>query len=116
MRFTDGEKVREIREKLGLSKVEFARLLGISPATLSRIESGEQEVPSRVAAQLEILEKSLQIDPEAARRAYLFGDQEAFTALRAKGFSINPWLLLGFGIVGLLALFALSKEEEKEED
>ncbi len=74
MQFRDGDKVREIREKLGLSKAEFSRLLGISPATLGRIEGGEQEVPPKVAAQLEILERSLEIDPEAARKAYILGD------------------------------------------
>ncbi len=34
-------RIKELREAQGLSQVELARLAGIRPATLSRIETGK---------------------------------------------------------------------------
>ena len=45
-------KVRKIREAKMLSKAELARLAGISPLTLDRIEKGKQ---CRLATQRKIL-------------------------------------------------------------
>ncbi|MEM8669468.1 MAG: helix-turn-helix transcriptional regulator [Planctomycetota bacterium] len=47
---TDGERLRELRLKNGLSQAEVAAKCGVSPSTLSRIERGKsQYVSQRVA-------------------------------------------------------------------
>ena len=38
------EKIIEIRQKKRLSQAEFSKILKITPATLGRIERGQQEV------------------------------------------------------------------------
>lgn len=40
-----GEEMREIRERLGLSQVEFARKLGLSESTVIRHEKGRSRIP-----------------------------------------------------------------------
>ena len=41
-----GEEIAKAREKASLSQRQLAKLIGISNAELSKIESGEREIPN----------------------------------------------------------------------
>ncbi len=47
-----GRKIKELREKWGLSQKDFASLLGISTMTLSRYEKGEREPTAELLKKL----------------------------------------------------------------
>jgi transcriptional regulator with XRE-family HTH domain len=47
-----GERVRELRTGRGLSQVKLARACGITPAHLSRVESGSRDPSARLLARL----------------------------------------------------------------
>ncbi len=46
MRETAGQRIKRAREAAGLNKSELAVILGVSPSTLSEVESGETKLPS----------------------------------------------------------------------
>ncbi len=55
-----GDTLRQIRKRLGLTQVAFAKQLGIHPNSLARMERGElgmREPVARLARLLETLEK-----------------------------------------------------------
>ena len=58
-------QVREIREKVGLSQGQFARLIGVSKRTLENWEQGRRHPTGPAKALLKIVE----IDPEGAIKA-----------------------------------------------
>src|SRR5580692_2484177 len=53
-----GERLRELRRRLGLSQEQLARRLGVSFATVNRWESGRTQISARSAAALAELEAS----------------------------------------------------------
>jgi putative transcriptional regulator len=57
--------VRAIREKAGLSQVEFANRYGFSNRTLQQWEQGRQRPDSAVRAYLLVIDR----EPDAVRRA-----------------------------------------------
>lgn len=48
----DGEKFRAIRLWKGMTQQEFADLLGVSVATVARIETGSLDVSPRIRAKI----------------------------------------------------------------
>lgn len=56
-----GTQIREARTALGMSQAELARLSGVDPRTVRRIESGESEYPAKAG----LLQKTLRIGPYA---------------------------------------------------
>ena len=58
-------QVKEIREKVGLSQGQFARLIGVSKRTLENWEQGRRHPTGPAKALLKIVE----IDPERALKA-----------------------------------------------
>jgi transcriptional regulator with XRE-family HTH domain len=59
-----GERLREMREALGLTQLELAEALRVTDRSIRRYEAGTTTIPSDVVLQM----KQLGIDP-----AYLFG-------------------------------------------
>src|ERR1700721_1290395 len=57
-----GERLRELRRRLGLSQEQLARRLGVSFATVNRWESGRTQISARSAAALAELEGSAAAD------------------------------------------------------
>lgn len=62
-----GDKVRRIREDLSLSQRELAKLAGVSPATILKIEQGGVERPHpstvrKLAAALDVAPRDLRAD------------------------------------------------------
>ena len=47
---TFGERLKRERQKRGYSARQLARLAGVPPATIVKVESGEREYPSLPAA------------------------------------------------------------------
>ncbi|HQP00141.1 MAG TPA: helix-turn-helix transcriptional regulator, partial [Caldisericia bacterium] len=62
------DKIIELREKLGISRTEFAAKIGVSAAYIHILESGKQDVTLRV---LESISKSFNIP-----LSYFFEDFE----------------------------------------
>jgi predicted ATPase/DNA-binding CsgD family transcriptional regulator/DNA-binding XRE family transcriptional regulator len=60
-----GERLRELRRRLGLSQEQLARRLGVSFATVNRWESGRTQISARSAAALAELEASAATDDDA---------------------------------------------------
>ena len=58
-------EVKAIREKTGLSQIQFARLIGVSKRTLENWEQGRRHPTGPAKALLKILD----VDPEGAVRA-----------------------------------------------
>lgn len=52
---TDAPWLRATREQLGLSQAELAAALGLTQASVSRMEAGEQPVTRRTRLQVEAL-------------------------------------------------------------
>ena len=76
-----GEKIANAREKANLSQRKLAKLIGISNAELSKIESGEREIPNP-----RILRKmSKYIDLNYYEMLNIIG-------LGAKGTPLNPFI------------------------
>ena len=50
-----GADIKEIRESFGLSQVKFAKLGGWSRQYLWKLEKGEKNIGSKVAAKIEII-------------------------------------------------------------
>ena len=61
-----GERLRELRRRLGLSQEQLARRLGVSFATVNRWESGRTQISARSAAALAELEASAADDDKPA--------------------------------------------------
>lgn len=57
--------IKAARRKVGLSRDDFARMFGLSPATLRKWENGEREPTGPARALLTIIAR----EPEAALRA-----------------------------------------------
>ena len=76
-----GEEIAKARENANLSQRQLAKLIGISNAELSKIESGEREVPNP-----RILRKmSKHIDLNYYEMLHIIG-------LGAKGTPLNPFI------------------------
>ncbi len=76
-----GEEIAKAREIAGLSQRQLAKLIGISNAELSKIESGEREVPNP-----RILRKmSKHINLNYYKMLHIIG-------LGAKGTPLNPFI------------------------
>ena len=76
-----GEEIAKAREKASLSQRQLAKLIGISNAELSKIESGEREIPNP-----KILRKmSKHIDLNYYEMLRIIG-------LGAKGTPLNPFI------------------------
>ena len=56
---------KAIRQRLGLSQIEFARLYGISPRLLQEWEQGRRQPEGAVRAYLTVIDRN----PEAVRNA-----------------------------------------------
>ncbi len=65
---TIGRKVGELREKLGITTTQLAKLVGISQAQISRLENGKQGFRSKT---LERIARALDVKP-----MYFFIEQE----------------------------------------
>src|SRR5580693_2291588 len=57
-----GERLRDLRRRLGLSQEQLARRLGVSFATVNRWESGRTQISARSLAALAELEASAVVD------------------------------------------------------
>ena len=57
-----GERLRELRRRLGLSQEQLARRLGVSFATVNRWESGRTQISAKSQAALAELEASAVVD------------------------------------------------------
>ena len=64
-----GERLRELRRRLGLSQEQLARRLGVSFATVNRWESGRTQISARSAAALAELEASAAAADDASTDA-----------------------------------------------
>ncbi len=62
----ESNKVRELREKLMMSKAELARKAGLSVLTIDRVEKG---FPCRLDTKRKILE-ALDLGPKARERVF----------------------------------------------
>ncbi len=60
---TFGQRIRELRDDLGLSQSELARLVGLGVATISGLELGTQ----RSTAKIDLLAGALKTSPEYLR-------------------------------------------------
>jgi len=51
------DELKKRRERLGLNQAELAELIGVTPTTISRYETGLVPVPQGMSLMLEALEK-----------------------------------------------------------
>lgn len=61
----DGKQIQRLRKKLGLSQVEFGKLVGIHQPTVAALEAGRREasqVYQRLFTFLDALSKNLSVD------------------------------------------------------
>jgi len=59
-----GQRIRELRKKLGLSQEEFGKRLGVTLRTIARYERGETKIPNRTLCQIE---QTFNVNPEWLR-------------------------------------------------
>lgn len=65
----DAERVRRVREQLGLSQPVFAELVGATPAAVRAWEQGRRNPPGPARRLLEIAERSPEVLERDIRRA-----------------------------------------------
>ncbi len=66
------ERIRQLRQRLGLDQAHFARLLGVDPRTVSRWETGAVKPSGAAEAVLNGLGESLDDDPKVAEQIIAF--------------------------------------------
>ncbi|MEO2082925.1 MAG: S24 family peptidase [Desulfurobacteriaceae bacterium] len=64
MSSTIGQRIKELRKKLGLSQEEFGKKLGVTLRTIARYERGETNIPDRTLRQIE---QTFNVNPEWLR-------------------------------------------------
>jgi putative transcriptional regulator len=60
-----GRRIRKLRNRLGMSQVEFAQAFGISASSIRQYEIGRHMPPRAVRAYLKVIDA----EPEVVRRA-----------------------------------------------
>jgi DNA-binding transcriptional regulator YiaG len=61
MKLNNGQKVRKIRHKLGLTQAELASLLFLATRTVERWEVGERNCSSAYLQQVEMIAEKLKL-------------------------------------------------------
>lgn len=72
-----GLRIRRLREKLGLSRAEFAEITGMSASTMRSLEVGDLELaPSKALLYSHMFILLFEMDPsEASADVLLYGEQ-----------------------------------------
>jgi putative transcriptional regulator len=76
---TLGARIKEFRERKGLNQSELARLCGVAPATISRLESGDlKDVQTAIAKRLA---RALSVSVDHLIGTYEEEESEPFAAV-----------------------------------
>ena len=81
-----GEKIRELRDELGMSQAQLATHGGLSQGYLSQLENDEVQNPS--AAVIFGLARALHVDPRVLMNAAGYGDPGA-DAIASDGYDVQ---------------------------
>lgn len=81
-----GEKIRELRDELGMSQAQLATHGGLSQGYLSQLENDEVQNPS--AAVIFGLARALHVDPRVLMNAAGYGDPGA-DAITSDGYDVQ---------------------------
>ena len=91
------DRLRRLRNRLGLSQLEFAKQLGITNVTLSRLEKGHNPPSPKVLAAFQTVELAEFIPPELPASEPFEPDVPAFSSAAQEVASVIEAHRLSFG-------------------